>query len=295
MKRRCLFALSLCAIALCASAALVSCSSGEAYAPEGKDPVIAVPTIGKEGVLRVGVNAENPPLAGTSEATERIVGIDVDMAASLADELGLSLEIIDVGTNPASALEQGTVDIVMGIDASNTDAAVWKSDEYLPTATALFSLSSSAPAQGQTPKIAAAISSESSWAVTNAYGSSALVSANTLTGVFDMLVAGEVPYAAADAVNGLYAVHANDVGAQIVALFEKPSGYCIGVLEQNTALKQAVSDALDAVTSGGIASVVQAKWLGESINLNGYSVISSTAATNATNAEKTAENQDSTS
>lgn len=267
------FVAALCAVALCAAVAMTGCSSSETYVPAGKDPVITVPTIGEEGVLRVGVNASNPPLAGTPTSSDRIVGIDVDVAATLADELGLKLEIIDVGTSPVDALEQGEVDIVMGIDESNTDASVWKSDPYLPTATALFSVSASVPTEGSTPTIAASVSSESAWAVTNAYGDEALEASTNLTEAFETLASGSVDYVAADAVNGIYASYANDFGAQVIALFERAGGYTIGVLDSNSALKQAVSDALDAIMSGGLVSVVETQWLGASIDLSSYDVI----------------------
>ena len=36
------------------------------------------------------------------------------MAAAIADEMGLDLQIIDVGSDPQSAIANGEVDIVMG-------------------------------------------------------------------------------------------------------------------------------------------------------------------------------------
>ena len=67
-------------------------------------------------VLRVGVNTQNQPLAGVSTSSQNIVGLDVDIAAYLADSFGLKLELVDVGTDAQAALDGGTVDIVMGVD-----------------------------------------------------------------------------------------------------------------------------------------------------------------------------------
>ena len=88
--------------------------------------------------LRVGVNTENPPLAGMGSG--KIIGIDVDIAAALADELGLKLSVVDVGSDPAGALANGTVDVVLGIDDSASDGDFWRSASYLPTGIALFAL-----------------------------------------------------------------------------------------------------------------------------------------------------------
>lgn len=272
------FLMAAAAVTLTAAMALAGCTSGETYVPQGKDPVVSAPTIGEDGVLRVGVNADNVPLAGMPESTERIVGIDVDVAATIADALGLKLEVVDVGTNPSGALEKGTVDIVMGVDASNTEAAMWKSDIYLPTATAIFSISESAPASGETPQIAAAMSSVSSWAVTNSYGESALVGATSLVEAFDMLESGETPYAAADAINGIYAVNTYGYSSKIVALLEEASGYCVGVLDSNSALKQAISDALKNIVDDGIVSVIESQWLGTKVDLSSYPVIAPTSS-----------------
>ena len=268
-------AAALCAVALAAGVALTGCSAGEEYVPASKDPVITAPTIGEEGVLRVGVNSGNAPLAGVQESTGSIVGLDVDIAAAIADELGLKLEIVDVGTSAASALDRDAVDIVMGIDSADTDADIWKSDPYLTTATALFSATATEPpTRDANTHIAATISSESSWAVTNVYGADALEPTTSLREAFDQLDAGEVSYTAADAINGTYAVHTSDGSeAKIVALLEEPGGYSVGVLSSNSALRQAVTEALDSLMSGGFVNVVQSKWLGDPVDLASYDVV----------------------
>ena len=92
--------------------------------PELKSAEVAPPVIGEEGTLRVGVNTENPPLAGMGSG--KIIGIDVDIAAALADELGLKLSVVDVGSDPAGALANGTVDVVLGIDDSASDGDFWR-------------------------------------------------------------------------------------------------------------------------------------------------------------------------
>ena len=285
---------ALCAVALCAGVALTGCSGGEQYVPTGKDPVITAPTIADEGVLRVGVNSGNAPLAGMQESTGTIVGMDVDIAAAIADELGLKLEVVDVGTSPASALDQGTVDIVMGVDSADTDAGIWKSDPYLSTGASLFSVTATAaPTRDAGTLIAATISSESSWAVTNAYGADALDPTTSLREAFDMLDAGEVTYAAADAINGTYAVHTSDGSqAKIIALLEEPGGYSVGVSSSNSALRQAVTEALSSLLSGGFIDVVQSKWLGDPIDLASYDVVKVQVVTQSQEEDEAEEGED---
>ena len=135
--------LASCCMAVACMAALLAvltgCSSQQSYTPPEKAATLASPAIGKDGTLRVGVNTDNQPLAGQPASSSKIVGIDVDVAAALADSFGLKLEIVNVGSDPEAALKEGTVDIVMGIDKTDSDTTFWKSDAYLPTAVALFS------------------------------------------------------------------------------------------------------------------------------------------------------------
>ena len=55
----------------------------------------------------------------------------------------------------------------------------------------------------------------------------------------------------------------------MVALMQQASGYCVGVLDGNTQLKQAVSNALSSMNSNGVSSVIQKKWLVTTMDLSG--------------------------
>ncbi|MVM55146.1 substrate-binding periplasmic protein [Gordonibacter urolithinfaciens] len=265
MKR--MKALVCCAAAACLAMVLAGCSSQQSYTPPEKSATVSSPAIGKSGTLRVGVNAGSPPLAGSPSSSSKIVGIDVDVAAALADQLGLKLEIVDVGTDPEAALKEGKVDVAMGI-GSEIEVSFWRSPAYLPKGVALFSTPANAtvPTKASSPKIAAQVSSTSSWQVTNEFGQDALVSENDLKSAFAALADGSAQYVAADAVIGMYAAHSGGYDAQIVALMQQPGGYCVGVLEANTELQAAVKDALAALTDGGIVSVIEKKWLGTDID-----------------------------
>lgn len=254
----------------CLLVVMAGCASQEEYTPPEKSPTLASPAIGKDGVLRVGVNTQNQPLAGVSTSSQNIVGLDVDIAAYLADSFGLKLELVDVGTDAQAALDGGTVDIVMGVDKSGTDASFWMSDTYLPTAIVLFSTpgNTTVPTNESQPSIAAQVSSKSAWAVTNEFDQGNIVTTSDLQSAFSSLESGQVQYVASDAIIGTYAAHTADDEVQIVALMQQPSGYCIGVLDTNSDLKQAISDALAALSGNGVVSLIETKWLGTTLDLS---------------------------
>ena len=265
--------ISLAAIA-CMAALLVcatACTTQEEYTPEEGSATIASPTIGEDGVLRVGVDTSNAPLAGESSSSGEVVGIDVDIAAALADQFGLKVEIVDVGSDAATALEEGTVDIVMGIESSNTSETYWLSDSYLDTAVALFNLadgSTDLPTNDSSLTIAAQVSSKSAWAVANEYDEGVISTTSNLEDALTALESGEVQYVAADAVIGTYAAYSSDLDVQMVALLEDTSGYSIAVLDSNDELKQQVSNALATLSDSGVIDVIESKWLGEAPDLS---------------------------
>ena len=265
--------ISLAAIA-CMAALLVcatACTTPEEYTPEEGSATIASPTIGEDGVLRVGVDTSNAPLAGESSSSGEVVGIDVDIAAALADQFGLKVEIVDVGSDAATALEEGTVDIVMGIESSNTSETYWLSDSYLDTAVALFNLadgSTDLPTNDSSLTIAAQVSSKSAWAVANEYDEGVISTTSNLEDALTALESGEVQYVAADAVIGTYAAYSSDLDVQMVALLEDTSGYSIAVLDSNDELKQQVSNALATLSDSGVIDVIESKWLGEAPDLS---------------------------
>lgn len=302
MLRRVRFALCA-ACALCLAFALSGCASQEDPAPELKSPTIEPPAIETAGTLSVGVNTSKSPLAGTGN-DGRIIGIDVDIAAALADELGLALEIVDVGSATTTALEEGEADIVMGIDSSDSSSEVWLSQQYLPTGVALFALESSnatVPTDAATvPEgmtIAAQVSSKSAWAVSNAFGDEALESTSDLSTAFADLEAGKVDFVASDAVIGMYAANRQGADVKIVALMDSPSGYCIALPTENLELQAAIAEALKAISNQGIIGVIEDKWLGRELDISDVEQVKGTEVkdSNADEASNAADSSTNTS
>ncbi len=281
LKRSRACALLVAAVSAAALSAfcLGGCSGGD-YTPPTPTPSLASPTIGQDGVLRVGVNSDTAPLAGKPSGSDRVIGVDVDMAAALADYFGLKLEVIDVGSDLDAALANGTVDIVMGVDRSDSHG-FWVSDSYLPTAVALFGLADATevPASDASITVAAQASSKSAWAVSNEFENAVLTSTDDLRTALDDLQMGTVQYAAADAVIGTYAVHSAGTGAHIVALMQQPSGYGVGVSDENADLKQAVSTAVVTLNGNGVGGVIQSKWLGSALDFTNVPLTALAAST----------------
>lgn len=287
MRRRQIALVALAAALACMAFALAGCSGSNDYQPPLKEATVQTPTIGEEGTLRVGVNTENPPLAGMGSG--KIIGIDVDIAAALADELGLKVSIVETGSDPAAALANNEADVILGIDNASAEGDFWMSPSYLPTGIALFALSPDAgvPQPGSGATFAAQVSSKSAWAVTNEFGEDALTSTDSLSDAFEALKAGTVQYVAADAIIGLYAAHGVDDGldVSIVAMLMKPSGYCMAVSSANADLQAAAGDVLANLVSNGTIGVIERKWLGTAVNLDDLSVIDETVTASGTGSD----------
>lgn len=258
----------------CATLLLAGCQSQE-YTPPSKDQSVSASALGNPGTLRVGVNASSVPLAGQTSSSSKIVGIDVDAASYLADQMGLKVEIIDVGNDPAQALADNKVDVVLGVDSSEEDAGYWKSSPYLQTGVALFGTSAetAVPTTDSAPKVAAQASSKSSWRVTNLFGDDALVVQEDLKSAFDAMDKGTARYAAADAVIGTFVAYTNSYDAKIIALLQDPSGFCVAVTSSNTELQSAVSAAVEKLVNGGMMNIIESKWFGSTLSLSDVTVV----------------------
>lgn len=276
--KRIKLAVLVCTVLACASLMLAGCQS-QTYTPQSKEQSVPSTALGNPGTLRVGVNASSAPLAGQTSSSAHIVGIDVDVAAYLADQMGLKLEVIDVSNDPATALSQGKIDMALGVDVSDEASGYWKSSPYIQTGVALFGTAaeSAVPTVDSNPKIAAQASSKSSWRVTNLFGDASLVVQEDLKSAFDAMNSGAARYVASDAVIGTYVAFSNGYDDKIIALLQDPSGYCAAVGESNADLQNAVTAGVDKLVNGGAMNIIESKWLGKSLNLSDVTVVKSSA------------------
>ena len=265
-KTRHLFA-TLLTFALMASLILSGCAGVTGSKQQALTPTIDTPAIHNSGHLLVGVDSTHAPYAGASRG--KVVGIDVDVASALAQQLGLKVEIIDMaGKNPDDLLASGNVDLVMDVEQSGSNVTQGKTvGPYLLSGPALFAKirSNEVPSIDTNTltgsKIAAQKDSLSAWTVDELIGKG---TANPVASLADALRAvndGSSTYAAADAVVGSYlAVEYGDISC--VKLLGTPIGVYCAVAKDNTALADALTAALRNIRDNGELAVILSKWLG---------------------------------
>jgi len=268
MKRAKILVVSL-VLALSMALVLGGCATQD-FTPEKRDPQVSDNALKEPGKLRVGVDASKAPYAAESSA--EIVGINVDIAAALASEMGLTLEVVDVGSDVNAAFTNENVDVVMGVGSDDKDH--WLSDKYLTAAVTLFSKEEgkAAPTQNDVFSVAAQSSSMSAWEVETIYGQSHLQSMSDLPSSFSALQDGSVTFAAADSVIGQYVAHSTGTQVYPVVLLQNPTEYHVAVAKDNTELQESLTSAMQSINNGGMVNVIMKKWLGSPIDVSGLSV-----------------------
>lgn len=295
---------ALCVAVVCAGC--VSFDHTASHDPSRNPPVQILPaSLIQPGVLTVGLNAKTAPLAGSSSKDNHMCGIDVDLAYALADQMGLKVRLVDIGTDTQDALEKKRVDVVCGVEQQSASASkeqthLWYTDTYIPSGVALFvrdaqhtgeriipadranSISPSLPVAHSKPKIAVQSSSKSAWAVENVFGDESLVSQNSLQNVFDQLNSGAVPYASCDVLAGLYFSKQHNSTVSLLAFVQKPHGYCVVTSPKNTGMQQALTTALANVKAQGYMRIIEQKWLGCTLDTSRIATVVSSQSSSRT-------------
>ena len=263
---------------LCVVAMLSSCSSlnlGAVYAPPLKEATVAENLLIEPGVLKVGLDTtNNSPYAGNINS--EIIGMDVDIAALIANELGLKIEYVEIDTAAKLPIGDAKVDVVIGVNKDViSDSNFWYSDPYIQNGACLFAADPSAvvPKKGDGSKFAAQTSSASAWKVSSTFGADSLVSTSSLNESFEMLATGEAKYIASDIIVGSYAVHSNEYQASPIAMLEEPTALTLAADIKNTDLCIALSDVIKKIQSNGFLDLIVNKWLGEAPDPSKYPVI----------------------
>lgn len=234
-------------------------------------PVVEPPVIGDAGVLKVGVDLSYPPFAGTDEGVN--AGIDIDVAAAIAERLGLKLEVVDVKpSGMASALGDGTVDVMLGA-VPITDAVladVTTAGSYIIDGPAFFA---AAPAEGSevatltieqvtSTRVGAQTGSAAFWALEAELGEGAVTGFDTLKGAFDALKAGDVDVIVSGAVIGAY-IARDYPGVAFAGQFGDAQPLGIAVRKDAAELEAAVRGTLDAMAADGVLQTIRRKWVGD--------------------------------
>jgi len=228
-------------------------------------PKVTPPVIGKAGVLRAAVDLSYPPFAGSVKGQQ--VGLDIDVAAAIAEKLGLKLEIVNAQPGAAAALvSSGSVDIALG--ALTVDAAVARqlafAGTYTSDSAATFAAKDATiPADAlSTKRIAVQKDSLAYWLLVDTYGESPLVLVPSLDAAFKAVTSGTADVAAGDALIGSYMLRGYPTlsfHGQIGSAY--PLG--VGVSLAKPKLEAEVRSALDKLASEGVLETLRGKWFGD--------------------------------
>jgi polar amino acid transport system substrate-binding protein len=255
------------AVAIVAAVVLaVVLLASDSGADEGSDlePRIEPPAIGEAGVLRVGVDMDYPPFAG--EDKEQVVGLDVDVAAAVAEALGLRLELVDVAPDGlVEALDGGDVDIALGATpiTDSVLADVSFAGSYVEDGPAYFSATETSvtPRTLAGKRIGAQEGAAAYWLLQSLYGEGVVTGFPTLREAIVAAEAGELDVVAGDAIVGAY-IARDHPSVRHVGPIEDSVPLGVAVAKDNDDLETAVREILDRLAADGVLEAIELKWTG---------------------------------
>ena len=273
----------LTATLIAGAVSLSGCAGSIAVTP--MKPKVAPPVVARAGELTVAVDMSYPPFA--SKSGQDRVGWDIDVAAALADRLGLKLVLVDAKPEAAAKLLTARkADMVLGdlTIARALDLDVAFAGSYTSDAPAIFASKGATPSPDALggKRIAVQKGSEAYWQLADTYGEPALTIYPSLREAISAVAEGQADVAAGDAIVGGYMLHdfpkVAFAGQLAVAT---PVG--VGVSRSTPKLEEAVRRALDEMSAQGILSTLRRKWVGDLPQLKspGAEASSSVVATSA--------------
>ncbi len=225
------------------------------------------------GTLTVAVNTSDAPQAMTDSDGD-VVGYAVDVAAALAERLGLSLSVV-VSSSPSDTLEAGEADLYIGVSSSSADDSISVLGDYLESATGVFAITDDTSVtldDINSATVGVQASSASQEVLAYAGGTGAQQTYDNVNACFEALAAGEVQYVVCDATAGAYLARAYE-GVSFVGILSTVSVEGLAVLSSSTELEAALSEAFEEMVSDGTLDAVHSAWYGTlPVSLSGYEV-----------------------
>ena len=228
-----------------------------------------------EGVLTVGIEAAYPPFESYAEDGTTIIGFDADVAAAMAEELGLQLRFVDTawdtifqgcGVNydvviSAACINEERKQYVDFSDpyVSNYQAIVVPADSSL-TFSALTDLSGySVSMQKETNSDIILRNLMDTGSVTDCVS----VTNERVTTCFEQLANGEVDVILCDStVADGYVAKQPDVYKIAYVDHDEAENFGIAMKKGDTVMAQAINQALAALKDSGFLEECQTKWFG---------------------------------
>jgi polar amino acid transport system substrate-binding protein len=237
------------------------CATGPAAtggAPAAKVPDTALV---RPGTLTVAIDNAYPPFAGSAGA--RYVGLDVDVAAALADQLGLKVAFVPYDPAKPGSLAPRSVDIALGAVTPAQATALkgsWAAS-YATDGPALFATDpATLTVDALTGKrIGAQQGSESYWRLKDVYGSD-VQTFTTTRDALGALAESRVDAVGADAVVGAY-IARDFPKVRIVGVIAPATSVGVVVFGDRP-LQGAVTKYLAVLESSGVLKTLRAKWTG---------------------------------
>jgi len=239
-----------------------SVSEAKAARRSGRTCTVPSGTTIEDGTLTVGLRVSNStaPLCYTTSDGE-YAGIDVDVAAAIADQLGLDVKYVSV--SGVSANLGSTCDIVMDVKSSE-DSKCTVVGSYVETASALFhrggaTTLASSDLSGksvslQTGSVSARTLSNTTLVLTER-------SCSNLNEAFESLEAGSVDFALCDAYAGAYLASAyRDIS--LVGTLDAPLPAGIAVASDSTDFQTSIQGALNSIQANGVMGIIRSRWIG---------------------------------
>lgn len=225
-------------------------------------PKVESSSLVQAGYLTVGLRTNRAAVPMCVELDGKVVGVDVDMASALADELGLKVRFVSV-TNVGKALES-ECDVVMDVSAEEGASSCKVVGSYAEAATAFFHRGDMGIAKVED------LSSKSVGLQGGSVSQKALAATSlvmtekafdNLNDAFTALSSGSIDYVLCDAYPGAYLASIS-TNIYFAGTLDAPTSEGVAVANANAALQTAVRDALAKVQSDGRADVVRSRWVG---------------------------------
>mgnify|MGYP002543901349 CR=1 FL=1 len=274
MKKILALMLALCmvfALAACGEPASEPSDAPEASeAPASEAPETEAPTDGEggltivEGKLTMSTNAQFPPYEMTTD-DGGFEGIDVEIATAIAEKLGLELDILDMDFDSALlAVQQGKSDIVMAGVTVNEDRQLVMdfTDSYATgVQVVIVKEGSDVTLDNLGEKMIGTQRGTTGYIYTSDdYGDDHVTAYDNGASAVQALINGQVDCVVIDSAPAEAFVAAN-AGLTILDTEYVTESYAIGVNKDNTALLDAINQALAELTADGTVQSIVDKYI----------------------------------
>ena len=223
----------------------------------------AVTTV-EPGILVMSTNAAFPPYEMTKDDNS-FEGIDVEIAGAIAEKMGLTLQVDDMGFDAAQlAVQEGKSDICMaGLSVTEDRLAVMDFSDSYATGIQVIIVKDGSPVTADTLgdyMIGTQRATTGNIYCTDDYGDDHVVAYDDGLTAVQALVNGQVDCVVIDSAPAQEFVKANP-GLTILDTEYKIEDYAIGVAKGNTALLDAVNAALADLTADGTVQSIIDKYI----------------------------------